>query len=59
MCSADDPSLFIDQPSTIQVVGRPFDDEELIEVSAAIDTILREHSTVRQRLAKANNLSKL
>ncbi|OBS26101.1 hypothetical protein FPOA_00044 [Fusarium poae] len=54
-----DPGLFIDQPSTIQVVGRPFDDEELIEVSAAIDTILREHSTVRQRLAKANNLSKL
>ncbi|KAM0547300.1 hypothetical protein ACHAPJ_010435 [Fusarium lateritium] len=52
-----DPSLFVNQPSTIQVVGRPFDDEELIEVSAVIDTILCEHGAVGQQ--KAKTLSKL
>lgn len=38
----DDPKLFENQPSCIQTVGRPFDDEELIEASAAEDKVLRE-----------------
>ncbi|KAM0230877.1 hypothetical protein ACHAPO_008933 [Fusarium lateritium] len=54
-----DPNLFVNQPSTIQVVGRPYDDEELIEVSAAIDRMLREHGVVGQQPGKANPLSKL
>ncbi|KAH7006611.1 amidase signature domain-containing protein [Fusarium venenatum] len=54
-----DPNLFVNQPSTIQVVGRPFDDEELIEVSVTIDTELREHVATGQQLTKANSLSKL
>ncbi|KAF9885893.1 hypothetical protein FE257_012273 [Aspergillus nanangensis] len=34
------PSLFKNQPVTIQVVGRPFDDEELIEATGIIDELL-------------------
>jgi amidase len=37
----DDPSLFANQPSTIQVVGRPFEDEDLIQVASALDVLLR------------------
>lgn len=43
----DDPKLFENQPSCIQIVGRPFDDEELIEVSAAVDKVLREAGSRR------------
>ncbi|KAM5511697.1 acetamidase [Fusarium oxysporum f. sp. phaseoli] len=53
------PSLFVNQPSTIQVVGRPFDDEELIEVSAAIDKLLREHGIGSQNKIRADRVSKL
>ncbi|KAG5656005.1 hypothetical protein KAF25_001575 [Fusarium avenaceum] len=35
------PELFSSQPSTIQVVGRPFQDEELIQVSSVMDGLLR------------------
>ncbi|KAM0539863.1 hypothetical protein ACHAO7_011759 [Fusarium culmorum] len=35
------PELFSSQPSTIQVVGRPFQDEELIKVSSVMDDLLR------------------
>jgi amidase len=38
---ADRPDLFASQPSTIQVVGRPFQDEELIQVSSVMDGLLR------------------
>ncbi|CAH0003405.1 unnamed protein product [Clonostachys byssicola] len=38
-----DPNLFSNQPSTIQIVGRPFEDEELIRVASILDTLL--HST--------------
>ncbi|EXL55794.1 hypothetical protein FOCG_03529 [Fusarium oxysporum f. sp. radicis-lycopersici 26381] len=53
------PNLFVNQPSTIQVVGRPFDDEELIEVSAAIDKLLREHGIGSQNKIRADRVSKL
>ncbi|KAJ3541208.1 hypothetical protein NM208_g4713 [Fusarium decemcellulare] len=36
-----DPTLYLNQPSTIQVVGRPFEDEELIQVSSIIDKLFR------------------
>ncbi|KAK7216282.1 hypothetical protein V2G26_004285 [Clonostachys chloroleuca] len=36
-----DPNLFSNQPSTIQIVGRPFEDEELIRVASTLDTLLR------------------
>lgn len=40
MLSIDDPNLFSTQPSTAQVVGRPFEDEELIQVAAVLDKLL-------------------
>ncbi|KAM6532660.1 hypothetical protein FALCPG4_005712 [Fusarium falciforme] len=45
-----DPALFSNQPSTIQIVGRPFDDEELIEITAAIDEQLRSRDRVSSKL---------
>ncbi|KAM0323773.1 hypothetical protein ACHAPQ_008578 [Fusarium lateritium] len=36
-----DPTLFSQQPSSIQVVGRPFEDEDLIQVASALDVLLR------------------
>ncbi|OBS23112.1 hypothetical protein FPOA_03671 [Fusarium poae] len=36
------PALFSSQPSTIQVVGRPFQDEELVQVSSMMDSLLRD-----------------
>ncbi|KAL9564642.1 hypothetical protein ACKAV7_011094 [Fusarium commune] len=36
-----DPSLFENQAISIQVVGRPFEDEELIQVSSTLDALLR------------------
>ncbi|CAG8938243.1 unnamed protein product [Penicillium salamii] len=36
-----DPGLFANQPSTIQIVGRPFEDEETIQVSSIIDTLFK------------------
>ncbi|KAF4457129.1 hypothetical protein F53441_917 [Fusarium austroafricanum] len=38
-----DPSLYSNQPSTIQIVGRPFEDEDLIDIASAIDTLLRKY----------------
>ncbi|KAF5547598.1 hypothetical protein FPHYL_10187 [Fusarium phyllophilum] len=35
------PSLFENQTVCIQVVGRPFEDEELIQVSSTLDALLR------------------
>jgi hypothetical protein len=40
----DDPLLFANQPSTVQIVCRPFDDEELIEISAMIDNELHSQT---------------
>jgi len=37
----DDPDLFVDQPVCIQVVGRPFEDEELISVTTVIDRLFK------------------
>lgn len=37
----DAPALYSSQPSTVQIVGRPFEDEDLIEVSRVIDQVLR------------------
>ncbi|KAF4445805.1 hypothetical protein F53441_10450 [Fusarium austroafricanum] len=34
-----DPDMFTNIPSTIQVVGRPFEDEELIQTSSVIDKL--------------------
>ncbi|KAE8168326.1 amidase [Aspergillus tamarii] len=45
-----DAELFANQPSTIQIVGRPFDDEELIEVTAEIDSIFKATGQVRPKL---------
>nr|RBR01789.1 hypothetical protein FVER53263_12272 [Fusarium verticillioides] len=36
-----DPNLFENQAICIQVVGRPFEDEELIQVSATLDALFR------------------
>ncbi|KAJ6140001.1 amidase signature domain-containing protein [Penicillium samsonianum] len=36
-----DPALFTNQPSTIQIVGRPFEDEETIQVSSILDTLFK------------------
>ncbi|KAG5659718.1 hypothetical protein KAF25_002277 [Fusarium avenaceum] len=36
-----DPSIFSNIPSTIQIVGRPFEDEDLIQVASALDVLLR------------------
>jgi Asp-tRNA(Asn)/Glu-tRNA(Gln) amidotransferase A subunit family amidase len=41
----DDPILFSNQPMAIQVVCRPFDDEELIDISLVIDKELHREST--------------
>lgn len=37
----DDPHLFSNQPTSIQIIGRPFDDEELIEISWLVDKELK------------------
>lgn len=37
----DDPDLFANQPSTIQMVGRPFEDEEAIRVAYILDELFR------------------
>ncbi|CAG8289766.1 unnamed protein product [Penicillium salamii] len=42
--------LFANQPSSVQIVGRPFDDEELIEVTSEIDTILKTTGQVKSSL---------
>ncbi|KAH7000751.1 amidase signature domain-containing protein [Ilyonectria destructans] len=34
-----DPKLFANQPSTIQIVGRPFEDEEAIQVASVLDNL--------------------
>ncbi|KAL9944679.1 hypothetical protein ACHAPS_008311 [Verticillium nonalfalfae] len=39
-----DPALFSNQPSTVQIVGRPYDDEELIEITALVDQELQRES---------------
>ena len=44
ICDLDDPVLFSNQPTAIQVVARPFDDEELIEISSVIDKELHRQS---------------
>ncbi|KAJ5991611.1 amidase signature domain-containing protein [Penicillium canescens] len=36
-----DPELFANQPSTVQIVGRPFEDEETIRVGSVLDTLFR------------------
>ena len=36
----DDPKLFGAQPVCLQVIGRPFQDEELISAMEALDLIL-------------------
>ncbi|THC94696.1 hypothetical protein EYZ11_005841 [Aspergillus tanneri] len=36
-----DPNLFANQPSTIQIVGRPFEDEEAIRVASILDTLFK------------------
>ncbi|KAF5637916.1 hypothetical protein F52700_4619 [Fusarium sp. NRRL 52700] len=36
-----DPSLFKGQEISIQVVGRPFEDEELVQVSSTLDALFR------------------
>lgn len=37
---ADDPTSLAAQPMSLQIVGRPFEDEETIEVTAVVDGIL-------------------
>jgi len=37
----DNPEMFMNQPSTIQVVGRPFEDEETIRVASTLDDLFR------------------
>ena len=39
--STDNPGLFSSQPSTLQVVGRPFEDEEVIRAGLVIDRVLK------------------
>ncbi|KAF5860065.1 hypothetical protein ETB97_002091 [Aspergillus alliaceus] len=36
-----DPNVFVNQPSTIQIVGRPFEDEELIRVASILDALFK------------------
>jgi amidase len=36
----DDPEMFAAQPVCLQVVGRPFQDEEVVAVMEALDPIL-------------------
>lgn len=36
----DDPALFTNQPLCVQVIGRPFNDEELIEISSVVGQYL-------------------
>lgn len=36
----DDPTRWKNQPVTLQIVGRPFDDEELIEVTEVVDRVV-------------------
>jgi amidase len=38
----DHPKTFMGMPMTVQIVGRPFDDEELIEVTAVIDSVVND-----------------
>jgi amidase len=38
--SVDDPNLWQGQPVTLQVVGRPYKDEDLIAVCEAIEQII-------------------
>ncbi|KAH8426651.1 uncharacterized protein LDX57_004385 [Aspergillus melleus] len=45
-----DAELFANQPSTVQIVGRPFDDEELIEVTAEIDRVFKATGEVKSKL---------
>ncbi|KAH7247550.1 amidase signature domain-containing protein [Fusarium redolens] len=54
-----DPNIFVNQPSTIQIVGRPFDDEELIEVSALVDKLLQESGGASHKSATEQIASKL
>ncbi|CAG8290532.1 unnamed protein product [Penicillium salamii] len=42
--------LFANQPSSIQIVGRPFDDEEIIEVTSEIDNLLKTTGEVKSNL---------
>ncbi|KAI9927535.1 hypothetical protein MW887_003153 [Aspergillus wentii] len=36
------PNLFVNQPSTIQIVGRPFEDEEVVRVASILDTLFKD-----------------
>ncbi|KAK5807545.1 hypothetical protein VI817_001803 [Penicillium citrinum] len=35
------PEMFMNQPSTIQIVGRPFEDEEIIRVASILDDLFQ------------------
>ncbi|KAE8423822.1 amidase [Aspergillus pseudocaelatus] len=45
-----DAEVFANQPSTVQIVGHPFDDEELIEVTAEIDSLFKTTEQVKPKL---------
>lgn len=36
----DDPELWSKQPVAIQIIARPFDDEELIAVTEVVDRVV-------------------
>ena len=38
--ATDAPELFENMPITLQVVGRPFEDEELISVTEVLDDLM-------------------
>jgi amidase len=38
----DDPQTFASQPVCIQLVGRPFQDEEIAAVAEVVDAIINE-----------------
>lgn len=39
MPSIDNPKLFLNHLASIQMVGRPFEDEELIQVAVVLDKL--------------------
>lgn len=42
----DDPALFAAQPVCLQVVGRPFEDEELLAATSTVDSVINSTSFV-------------
>lgn len=38
--SLDDPELFSSQPVCLQIVGRPFQDEEVVAVTDVVDRVI-------------------